>query len=118
MRGKRRRRPSKKQYEQVERKEAQLELDARSESEDRQEEIKVLWGLDEQQLKAATKNPKEKQRKEQELKAQKLKPVLDSVRKLAEDDKIVARIRELIRPQPYRIAKSSTNAIPPRLGTN
>jgi anti-sigma28 factor (negative regulator of flagellin synthesis) len=39
----RRRRLSKKEYEQLERKEAQRELDARSESEDRQERIKVLW---------------------------------------------------------------------------
>ena len=37
------RRLSKKEYEQLERKEAQLESEARSESEDRQERIKVLW---------------------------------------------------------------------------
>jgi len=44
MSGKRRRRRlSKKEYEQLERKEAELESDARSESEDRQERIKVLW---------------------------------------------------------------------------
>ncbi len=43
MSGKRRRRRSKKAYEQLERKEAQRKLDARSESEDRQERIKVLW---------------------------------------------------------------------------
>lgn len=39
----RRRRLSKTEYEQLERKEAQRELDARSESEDRQERIKALW---------------------------------------------------------------------------
>ena len=44
MSGKRRRhRLSKKEYEQLERKEAQRESDARSESEARQERIKVLW---------------------------------------------------------------------------
>ena len=90
-----RRRLSKKAYERLEREMADRKSKAPAESQARQERIKELWGLDEQQLKAATKNPREKQRKEQELKAQKLKPVLDSVRKLAEDDKIVARIREL-----------------------
>lgn len=88
-----RRRLSKTAYERLEREMADRKSPAESQA--RQERIKVLWGLDEQQLKAATKNPKEKQRKEQELKAQKLKPVLDSVRKLAGDDKIVARIHEL-----------------------
>jgi anti-sigma28 factor (negative regulator of flagellin synthesis) len=39
----RRRRLSEKEYEQLERKETQLESDARSESEDRQERIKILW---------------------------------------------------------------------------
>ena len=44
MSGKRRRhRLSKKEYEQLERKEAQRESEARSESEARQERIKVLW---------------------------------------------------------------------------
>jgi hypothetical protein len=43
MSGKRRRRLSKKEYEQLERKEAELQSDARSESQARQERIKVLW---------------------------------------------------------------------------
>jgi hypothetical protein len=67
MSGKRRRRRlSKKEYEQLERKEAQLESDARSESEYRQERIKTLWSPEEQDLKAKTY----KERKLNEQKAE------------------------------------------------
>jgi hypothetical protein len=60
MSGKRRRRRlSKKEYEQLERKEAQRELDARSESEDRQERIKVRWGLEKQERKLNEQKLKE-----------------------------------------------------------
>ena len=77
MSGKRRWRSKKaeKEYERLERELAEKKEKARSESEDRQEEIKVLWGLAEQQLGTA-KNPKERKLKEKQLKAQKLKQLL------------------------------------------
>jgi hypothetical protein len=87
MSGKRRRRRlSKKEYEQLERKEAQRELDARSESEDRQERIKLLWGLEEQERKL----------NEQKLKEQKLKKLLKCIRDLAENDELADQLVELV----------------------
>lgn len=55
----------------------------RAESEARQEEIKLLWGVKEQDLKAETY--KERKLKEQRLKAQKLREVLNSLRNLTAD---------------------------------
>ena len=83
-----------KDSERIERLLAEIESKARSQSEERQEKIKVLWDLDERQLKAA-KNPTERKDIEQKLKAQKLKKLLKSVGKLADDDKIIDRILEL-----------------------
>jgi hypothetical protein len=91
-----RRRLSKKKLEQLEREEAEKESKARSESEDRQEEIKVLWGLAEQQLGTA-KNPKERKLKEKQLKAKKLTQLLKSVEDLTGNDDLVDPVRELIR---------------------
>jgi hypothetical protein len=90
-----RKRCSKKQLERLERQEAERDAKARSESEERQEKIKVLWDLDEQQLKAA-KKPTERKDIEQKLKTQKLKKLLNGVRKLADDEKIIDRIHELV----------------------
>src|SRR5436309_9087767 len=86
---------AKKEYERLERERVEHEEKARIESEDRRERIKVLWDLDEQQLRAA-KNPKERKRKEQELKAKKLKELLKSVRDSTGNDDLVDRVSELI----------------------
>ena len=95
MSGKRRRqRLSKKEYEQLERKEAQRESDARSESEDRQETIKARWGLKEQDLKAKTY--KERKLNEQKLKEQKLKKLLKCIKDLAENDELADQLGELV----------------------
>ena len=84
------------EYERRERELAEKKEKARSESEDRQEEIKVLWGLAEQQLGTA-KNLKERKLKEKQLKAQKLKQLLKSVEDLTGHDDLVDPVRELIR---------------------
>jgi hypothetical protein len=91
-----RRRISKKAYERLERQMADRKSKAPAESKNRQEKIKVRWGIDEQQLKATTKNPKEKQQKEQELKEQKLKELLSSVRESVEDANVVDQVAELV----------------------
>ena len=67
-----------KERERQERELAEKKAKDRADSEDRHEEIKVLWGLDDQQLGTA-KNPKERKLKEKQLKAQKLKQLLKSV---------------------------------------
>ena len=96
MSGKRRSRTKKaeKEYERLGRELAEKKEKASSESEDRQEEIKVLWGLAEQQLGIA-KN--ERKLKEKQLKAQKLKQLLKSLEDLTGNDDLVDPVRELIR---------------------
>jgi hypothetical protein len=64
-----------KEYQREKRELAEKKEKAGSESEDRQEEIKVLWGLAEQQLGIA----KNRKLKEKQLKAQKLKQLLKSL---------------------------------------
>jgi hypothetical protein len=86
---------AKKEFERRERELAEEKAKGRSDSEDRQEKIKVLWGLDEQQIRAA-KNPKERKLKEQKLKAQKLQQLLKSVEDLAGNHDLVDRVSELI----------------------
>jgi hypothetical protein len=86
---------NKKKRERLKRKRAEWEAEGRGESKVRQEKIKVLWDLDETQLKAA-KNPTERKIKEQELKAQKLKQLLDGVRESAKDDGLVDSISDLV----------------------
>jgi hypothetical protein len=86
---------TKKRGELEKRKRAEREAEGRGESKVRQEKIKVLWDFDEAQLKAA-KNPTERKIKEQELKAQKLKQLLDGVRESAKDDGLVDSISDLV----------------------
>ena len=97
MSGKRRWRRSKKadrEFERQERKIAEHEANARSESEERHERIKVLWGLKEQDLKA--KPYKERKLNEQKLKEQKLKKLLKCIRDLAENDELADQLGELV----------------------
>ncbi len=87
MSGKRRRRRlNKKEYERLERELAEEKEKARSESEDRQERIKVLWGLEKQERKL----------NEQKLKEQKLKKLLKCIRDLAENDELADQLEELV----------------------
>jgi hypothetical protein len=97
MSGKRRRRRSKKadrEFERLEREKAEKESKARSESEKRQETIRVRWGLKEQDLKAKTY--KERKLNEQKLKEQKLKKLLNCIKDLAENDELTDELAELV----------------------
>ena len=82
-----------KEYQREKRELAEEKEKARSESEDRQEQIKVLWGLAEQQLGIA----KNRKLKEKQLKAQKLKQLLKSLEALTGNDDLVDPVKELIR---------------------
>ena len=88
----RKKRWNKKDVERIKRLLAEIESKARSESEKRQERIKVLWDLDEQQLKAA-KKPKDI---EQKLKEQKLKKLLSCIKDLAENNEPADQFGELL----------------------
>jgi hypothetical protein len=84
-----------KERERQERELAEKKAKDRADSEDRHEEIKVLWGLDDQQFGTA-KNPKDRKLTEERLKNQKLKDLLKSIRNSRENDNLVDRISELI----------------------
>jgi hypothetical protein len=86
---------NKKERERLKREIEKREEKAPSESEHRQERIKVLWDLDEHRPKTA-KDPKKKKIKGQELKAQKLKQLLDSIREKVEDEHLADRLRDLV----------------------
>jgi hypothetical protein len=75
-----RRRLSKKEYERLEREDAEREAKARSDSEDRQQKIRVLWGL-----KGARP----------QLKEQKLKKLMHSIR-LTGGDALIDEVGELV----------------------
>ena len=98
MSGKRKRRwwskKAEKEHERLRKEIADKKEKARSESEDRQQKIKVLWGLKKQDLKSKTY--KERKENEQELKALKLKGVLDSVKKLTDSGHVIDAIGELV----------------------
>jgi hypothetical protein len=85
---------SKKEHEWLKQEIAEQKAKARSKSEERQEEIKVRWDLDEQQLKEA-KSPTERRDIEEKLKTQKIKKLLNSIGKFEDDEKIGDRIRQL-----------------------
>ncbi len=84
---------NKKERERYERERADRESKARAESEDRQEKIKVLWGLKEQDPKA--KSYKERLN-EQKLKEQKLKKLLNCIKDLAKNDELADQLAELV----------------------
>ena len=88
------RRLSKKESVRLVRAISEFKAKAGSESEDRQENIKVLWGLKEQDLKGKTYNQRE--RKEREIKSQKLEKVLYSVRALTDNDAFIGEVEELV----------------------
>src|SRR5215475_2162653 len=87
---------AKKESERRERELAEKKAKDRSDSEHRQEEIKVLWSLDDEQPRT-TKNLKARELKRKQLKAQKLKQLLRSVEDLTGHDDIVDQVRELVR---------------------
>src|SRR5262245_60147326 len=83
-----------KEDERLERELAEEKAKDRADSEDRQENIKVLWGLKEQDLKGKTYNQRE--RKEREIKSQKLEKVVRSVRALTDNDAFIGEVEELV----------------------
>jgi hypothetical protein len=85
---------NKKKRERLDREIAQRESDAQSKSEDRQERIRVLWGLKEQDPKAKTYW--ERKLNEQKLKEQKLKKLLNCIKDLAENDELADQLGELV----------------------
>ena len=86
---------NKKDVERINRLLAEIESAARSASEERQEKIKVLWDLDEQQLKAA-KKPNERKHIEQKLKEQKLEKLLNWIKDLRENNALADQVGELV----------------------
>jgi hypothetical protein len=89
-----RRRLNKKERERLEQEIAQRESDARSESEDRQQRIKLLWDLKEQDLKGKTYE--QRKLKEQKLKEQKLKTLQSCIKLLAPEEELEEIVRELL----------------------
>jgi hypothetical protein len=89
----RKKRWNKKDVERVKRLLAEGESKARSDSEDRQETIKRLWGLKEKDFGAKTYE--ERKLNEQKLKEQKFKKLVISVRELAQDNDLIDVVREL-----------------------
>ena len=87
----RKKRWNKNDVERIKRLRAEIASAARSESEKRQERIKVLWDLDERQLKGA-KNPKDI---EQKLKNQRIKKLLNCIKDLAENNALAEQVAEL-----------------------
>jgi hypothetical protein len=81
---------NKKRFEQLKREIADREIRARRESEERQEEIKELWGLKKQD-----RPLKEKEFKE--LKKRKLKELLKSVRDVTENDDLINGVDDLVK---------------------
>jgi len=84
------------EHERLKREIAEKRVKACRESEDRQEKIKVLLGLEEQQLRAVAKSPKERKLKEKELKSQNLKQLRKSVRDSTDDDDLINQVGELV----------------------
>jgi hypothetical protein len=88
----RKKRWNKNDVERIRRFFAEIESEARSQSEKRQERIKLLWDLDEQQLKGA----KKPQDIEQQLKKQKLKKLLNCIKDLADNNALADQVGELV----------------------
>jgi len=89
----RKKRWNKKDIERVKRLLAERKSKARSDSKDRQETIKRLWGLKEKDFGAKTYE--ERKLNEQKLKEQKFKKLVISVRELAQDNDLIDVVREL-----------------------
>ena len=85
---------AKTEHERLKREIVDRKTKARSDSENRQERIKVIWGLEEQDLKATTY--KERKLNEQKLKEQKLKKVLNCIKDSAENDELADQVGELV----------------------